>query len=258
MENKTIKNSVGLIIPTTSHKRTWNTWTDSLLYTTVQSFVNSVHPSEHIYTCTLFVGFDHDDPFYNNSKTRKKFKKFVKTHGHTLVFIRFPPMKKGFCTRMWNILFKVAFDHGCEYVYQCGDDIEWKTVGWITDCIDVLVKHDNIGVAGPINNNNRILTQTFVHTKTHFRIFRCYFSEKLMNWCCDDWINLVYSPSYLYKLTKHYCANIGGDPRYIIDGDPDFCRSQQIFETKLSALRSKCAEIASTDKQLITKYKQSI
>ena len=28
---------------------------------------------------------------------------------------------------MWNVLFKQAYDDGCDYFYQCGDDIEFKT-----------------------------------------------------------------------------------------------------------------------------------
>ena len=61
-------------------------------------------------------------------------------------------------------------------------------------------EHNNIGLAGPINNN-RILTQAFVSRK-HMEIFDCFFKRN-KNWCCDDYINMVYHPAYLYPLHNH-------------------------------------------------------
>ena len=77
---------------------------------------------------------------------------------------------------MWNVLFKKAYDDKCEFFYQCGDDIYFTTKGWINDSINIL-KNDIIGLTGPLNNNNRILTQAFVSRK-HMEIFGWFFRKK--------------------------------------------------------------------------------
>lgn len=246
---------IGFIIPTTSHKRDWETWRCSLLYPTLASCLTHLTKKERTnHTIVFYIGHDHDDPFYTQD-VQQKFLQWVKKHDIQLQFHKFPQdTRKGFCTRMWNILFQHALRDKCEYVYQCGDDIEWKTMGWLTDCIRTLASHDNVGVTGPLNNNGRILTQTFVHATTHFNIFGVYFSEQFLNWCCDDWINYVYSPSFLYPLRQHYCANIGGTPRYDIAGDPHFCASQAVYTRKLTDLRNKCQRVADKDRRKIQLY----
>jgi hypothetical protein len=68
-----------------------------------------------------------------------------------------------------------------------------------------------------MNNNSRILTQSFVSRK-HFDLFGYYFPEELKNWFCDDWINETYRGlGAYYPLRAHYCANMGGTPRYVIE-----------------------------------------
>ena len=44
------------------------------------------------------------------------------------------------------------------------------------------------------------MTQSFVSRK-HMEIFSVYFPPEIVNWCCDDWINFVYYPKYIYPLT---------------------------------------------------------
>ena len=111
---------------------------------------------------------------------------------------------------MWNVLFKKAYEDGCDYFYQCGDDICFKTEGWVNDCIKTLIKNRNIGLTGPINNNSSILTQAFVSRK-HMEIFGWFFPKEIKNWCCDDWYNMVYYPKYLYPLKEQ--PNIPGSDK---------------------------------------------
>ena len=59
-------------------------------------------------------------------------------------------------------------------------------------------------------------TQTFVSRK-HMEIFGYMFPEEIKNWCCDDWYNMIYTPSHFFPLTQHYCSNDGGAPRYIVN-----------------------------------------
>ena len=50
-----------------------------------------------------------------------------------LKFITSSGIEKGWVTKMWNRAFKMAYDDGCDYFYQCGDDMQFKTKGWIND-----------------------------------------------------------------------------------------------------------------------------
>jgi hypothetical protein len=169
-------------------------------------------------------------------------------------FICMDNIPKGHLTKMWNKLFNISYNDNCDYFFQCGDDIAFKTKGWINKCIEVLIKSNNIGMAGPINNNNKILTQSFV-SRSHMELFGYYFPEEIINWCCDDWINLVYKNlGKLYPLKEHYCANLGGEPRYIINNDKDFIL-QQKFNENLKKLREDCAIIVKRDVERVMNNK---
>ena len=85
----------------------------------------------------------------------------------------------------------------------------------------MLRSHDDIGLTGPINNNNRILTQAFVSRK-HMEIFGWFFPEQIINWCCDDWYNLVYQPTHFFPIDEPFCSNNGGSPRYDVNNNPQF------------------------------------
>ena len=124
------------------------------------------------------------------------------------------------------------------------------TKNWVNDCISTLKKHNNIGLTGPINNNSRILTQAFVSRK-HMEIFGWFFPEEIINWCCDDWYNLVYQPNHFFPLKQHFCSNQGGEPRYEIDNNVNF-RSE--IQKNVIELRKKTVALAEKHKQLIGKY----
>ena len=151
------------------------------------------------------------NPIMNISKFRSGVTGFLRIINKSI--------QKGYLTKMWNLAFKEAYNDNCDYFFQCGDDIEFKTDNWVNDCIDVLQKVDNVGLTGPINNNQYILTQSFVSRK-HMDIFGYYFPEEIINWFCDDWYNGVYKKmNAFYPLQNHYCANIGGYPRYDINNE---------------------------------------
>ena len=155
---------------------------------------------------------------------------------------------------MWNKLFKQAYIDNCDYFYQCGDDIAFKTNGWINDCINVLKSKNDIGLTGPINNNSRILTQAFVSRK-HMKIFGWFFPEEIKNWCCDDWYNMVYLPNYLYPLRNHYAENKGGEPRYVINNDPGFMTpNRNVTMNNVNRLRHETQLLANRHKKLIENY----
>jgi len=197
----------------------------------------------------VYVGYDAEDPIFSKVEEQNYLRIFERYYTHvTFQFVELhdPP---GYLTKMWNRLFRKAYDEGCDYFFQCGDDIFFKTNGWIKDCIETLQAHDNVGLTGPDNLNGRILTQSFVSRK-HMDIFGEYFPESIINWGCDDWYNWVYE-GYLYKLKGHVCTNEGGQPRYLVNYDEHF---EDDIQKSLFDLRKQVMDLAVRDREKIQKY----
>lgn len=240
---------IAFLIPCTSNGRNWDNIKQSYLYNLSLKTFLITQDKEHIYK--FFIGYDSNDLIYDNMESRTEINRLLSIFGNVdIEFICMDGIEKGFLTRMWNVLFSSAYEEGFDYFYQCGDDISFKTKGWVNDCIKVLSSHNNIGLCGPINNNNRILTQAFV-SRTHMEIFGYFFPESIKNWCCDDWYNYVYKPNYFYPLQNHYCSNEGGSPRYIINNDNNFTTNMR---DKVANLRRETNIIAQEDKKKIIRY----
>jgi len=241
---------IGIIIPSTSHKRNWKTYKESYLFKhTIKSFLTT-YDKEHEYI--FYIGIDKGDKVYDDDKNKNAFTRFVGIMKNTsLQFHYMENIEKGHLTKMWNALFKIAYDDGCDFFFQCGDDIEFKTKGWVNNCIQVLQSRRNVGVTGPINNNSKIITQSFVSRK-HMECFNYYFPPEIINWFCDDWINEIYKRiNHFYPLKQHYCANVGGAERYDVNNDKSF-NPVKPDPVKFQFLRSHCMSIVSRD---LKKYK---
>jgi hypothetical protein len=212
-----MKVKVALIIPSTSKNRTWASPYDSLLYKTIESFKQSTNNK---FECKLYIGYDYDDSFYNNKDNIT----FYENQGIPIEFIQLN-VEKGHVTKMWNILATRAYNDGFEYLYACGDDIIFNNIGWMDECINLLLRNNNIGLTGPLttNGNGYILTQCFVH-RTHLDIFDFFYPKEIANWYCDNWINYVYG-NLVYKLPidKYSCSNSGGCERYTIVHSVGLC-----------------------------------
>jgi hypothetical protein len=210
---------IGIIIPSTSNERPWKSSSETYLFTTFTSFITSLTPDEGAHLYKFYIGLDRNDAILDTPEFRLDIETLISSYHNIHVEVEYLYMdgiNKGHLTVMWNRLFYKALEDGCDYFYQCGDDIHYKTVGWVTDCINELKLHDGFGVTGPINNNPNILTQTFVSRK-HHDLFGYYFPEEIGNWYCDDWINEVYRGiNRCFPLKHHACDNIGGNVRYSI------------------------------------------
>lgn len=239
--------TIGILIPTTSNGRSWKSLSDTYLFNlTLRTIIGTISRENKF---VFYIGVDDDDVVFSKNDVRDELTDLVdKTFGNdSTQFISMSSVEKGHLTKMWNILFRNAYDDGCDFFFQCGDDISFDTIGWDIDCIKTLAVNNNIGVTGPRNNNPRILTQTFVSRK-HMDIFGFYFPETIRNWCCDDWICNAYSPKNYFPLQNHFCSNNGGQPRYAIDGKANF------NENDLTVLRNKLARRLNRDKNIIEKY----
>ena len=236
---------IGILVPCTSKGRDWTTMRDTYLFHyTLKTFLATCCPG-HDYI--FYIGYDHDDPLFSNTSEQNYLRIFEKMYPVLFEFIVLhePP---GYLTRMWNRLFQSAYEDGCDYFYQCGDDIFFQTRRWITDSIEVLQAHGDIGLTGP-DNQTRILTQAFVSRK-HMEIFGKFFPESIVNWGCDDWYNWVYE-DYLYPLNGHTCTNEGGKPRYVINHDESIDEDRT---RSLRELRGQVFRLAIRDREKIENY----
>jgi hypothetical protein len=242
-----------LTLATSKNRDSWGSMKDTYLFNlTLKTFLLTMD-KEHEYL--FYIGIDKGDRIFDNKKEQELIIRFNMAFKNVeFIFYPITYVEKGHVTKMWNIIFKDAYDKDCEFFYQCGDDMQFTTKGWINDCIKALSSKNNIGLTGPVNNNNRILTQAFVSRK-HMEIFGWFFPEEIKNWCCDDWYNMVYHPNYLYPLLNHFSVNCGGQPRYDINNDRRFkTNNQMVFSNNLQKLRQETFNLANKHKQLIEKF----
>lgn len=242
--------TISLLIPCTSKGRPqWKNMKGTYLYNyTLKTFLLTQTKG---YNYTFYIGYDSDDRIYSQPHEQEIITRFSKVFKNiNFKFVPFQDIKKGHVTKMWNILFEKAYNDGNEYFFQCGDDINFKTKNWVQDCILKLNENDNIGLTGPINNNDRILTQAFVSRK-HMEIFGWFFPEEIINWCCDDWYNYIYKPDYFFPLINHYCSNEGGQPRYDINNNANF---KYNFSENTNNLRKNTYNLAQEHKRKISYY----
>ena len=234
---------IALLIPSTSRGREWTSVRETYLYGYTMKTFGITRDKEHDYT--FYIGIDRGDPIYDKTEVQDYLEKLAKILDTRIQFIYMDGITKGHLTVMWNRLFTKSYEDGNDYFFQCGDDISFETHGWVNACIAVLQSSNNIGMSGPINNNSRILTQSFVSRK-HMEIFGYYFPEEIINWCCDDWINEVYIKiNKFYPLNTHYCVNLGGPPRYDINNDSNFAIRN--FKKSVEHLRKNASKIAIRD-----------
>lgn len=242
-----------LILATSKNRDTWNTIKDTYLFNnTLKTFLKTMDKdNEYLF----LIGIDKGDRIFDNSTSKREITRFSNVFKNvTFEFITMENINKGHVTVMWNKLYEIAYNRDYEYFYQCGDDIVFTTNGWINDSINILKSNNNIGLTGPINNNNRIMTQAFVSRK-HYEIFGWFFPEEIINWGCDDWYNILYLPNYLYPLNQHLAANVGGQPRYNINNDNNFMGNTQFdFARNTNNLRENVKVIANKHKLILQKY----
>lgn len=227
------------MVPTTSRGTNWKTIEDSYIFKILfrsvitsfsREYIHSPGKAERAIKYKFFFGIDEDDPILSKAEEQKK----VENHLNLLPqfsveFIAMKDIPKGHLTKMWNLLFQTAYDQGYDYFYICGDDIYLETPGWVNKSIQVLEDHSGIGITGPvnINGNTNIVTQTIM-SRVHMQIFGYAYPEEIKNWYCDDWINFVYQPDYVFRIPNYKCHNLGGRERYGIVDAKLLC--QQLVE----------------------------
>jgi len=238
---------IGILIPSTTNNRPWTKLEDTTLFSTFFPSFFTTYCSKFKYTIYLVV--DDDDLIISRPDVREQITRYVSVMQNTSVkFISSSGIPKGWVTHMWNRAFTSAFDDGCDYFFQSGDDIVFRSNGWVSNSIKELQKRDGVGLTGPLDydrihcgskeslpgGSRFIQTQSFVSRK-HMEIFGFYFPEEIKNWFCDDWMTKVYFPKHFYQI-NHFVSNVGGAPRYEVIGeimnpdDPTFKACNRLVE----------------------------
>ena len=208
---------VGILIPSTSRDRDWTCITESYLYKIfLKSFLLTYNQE---YEYIIYIGIDRDDKLLSKLDEQNTIIRFVNVMKNVDIKFITVDTEPGYVTEIWNILCKRAYNEGCDYFYQAGDDIEFMSKDWVKMSILNLENNLNVGLSGPIDiNNPRIMTQSFVSRK-HYEKLGYFFPKEIRNWYCDDWITLLYFKiGKINPLVDKYCRNMGGKPRYDVVG----------------------------------------
>ncbi len=245
---------IGVLIPSTSRGRNWKSIKESYLYNCLLKSLLLTRESGYKYH--VYVVIDDDDPIYSNPNEKKELYRFTNVFQQLeLIFLSSNGIPKGWVTHMWNRAFQKAYDDGCEYFFQCGDDIVFQEHGWTKNSIAKLNHKHNIGLTGPLDIDRWntgahcrpggprfIQTQSFV-SRRHMEIFGFYFPPQIKNWYCDDWMTQVYYPELFYQI-PNFVKNSGGPPRYQIVGSLHHnC-----------PIRKKCFELVSKHRLILNKF----
>ena len=198
--------TTAFLIPTTSRNTNWTNLYDSYLYNILLPSIRNLHD------VTLYVGYDIDDPIFDNQTTREKI---------TAIYPKLPFKWFGYQgyagnpVAIWNKLGQEAFRDGAAYMKIIGDDIGANGLHdeWLDILKGELKKRNNIGWAAGYSGNSTIPTQFLVH-RTHYEIFKFIYPPELKNWFCDNWICLVYPKEHRCWITSICLYNMGGKPRY--------------------------------------------
>lgn len=229
---------VALMVPATSAFRP--TWTSVFHTYMLKLFLPGIRQvlSPNV-EYRLYFGYDTGDRLFDNAKNRGRIRAFMKKMPVKMTYteVELVGCEAGHVTKMWNMLFERAVSDGCDYFLQTGDDIQFKTKGWIQECIDYLKSNDGWGVIGPrqVNGASNLITQAFV-SRRHWDTFGFFFPPAIKNWHCDNWITNMYAPSLCNILQDHFFVNSSFNEknskreRYVVD--------QQARNTFMDLVRS--------------------
>mmetsp|Transcript_74123 Transcript_74123/g.120358 ORF Transcript_74123/g.120358 Transcript_74123/m.120358 type:complete len:353 (+) Transcript_74123:239-1297(+) len=198
-----------------SLSRSKPSWKELKYTPVIQFLVKSIHETtkleRNLYDIKILVGADSDDVFWQQHSELLE-NDTVNEYGMHLK-VNFYERHAGFLP--FNMLMRDAFQNGAIYMVRVNDDTEFKTSGWISLAIGVLIGYNppNVGVVGPTcrQGNVLILTHDMVH-RSHLQIFDTYYPSVFRNWYIDDWISLVYGPFRTTKMKNwhvHHHVELG-------------------------------------------------
>jgi len=168
----------------------------------------------------FYIGVDHDDDFFIENESTVK--DALKLLGIDFKFFFVQNELHKPCP-VWNFLFEKAWEDGCDYFLQTGDDLEFLDP-FDSKFVEVLKSNDGFGLVGGVTKYGPfIVTQAFVSRK-HMELFGFLFPPELPDWGSDNWISHTYRKYGLTYLSNHHRVRnnfIAGvnESRYVISSD---------------------------------------
>lgn len=154
----------------------------------------------------LYLGYDAGDAYYDNAQNLEAFKHALVSGDTPLrdANVHLIKLKKDKLTQLWNQLFQTAYDDGCHYFYQIGDDVQLQTPGWTEKFISVLQANPtkrNFGIVGPRDGRapQKWQEQAVVH-RSHYQAFRYLFDPAFADGSCDVWLAQAYGKADSFLL----------------------------------------------------------
>jgi len=203
---------IGILITLCSKKQDWDNLHNCDFFNVFLDSFMLTKSKKHKHR--IYLGYDENDEF------------FIERHQEILdripkdyKIVVLPKKCNGNPCEAWNILYKNAYDDGCEYFYQCGSDIIHNVRGWDDYCINIMRKNDNDCIVGGVDagfwiertiiDQNGILENVFTGRK-HYERFGWFFPPEVKTWYSDDMITKIYMnvdkcficPNIQYKNTN--------------------------------------------------------
>src|SRR5271170_5351338 len=129
-----LDNLVGVLISSTSKNSNYTTYLDYCLLKNIDSFIeNSSNNNKY----NFYIGYDTGDLFFE--KNHENILNHLNNLNLTNYFFsihRVANISTSNPCYVWNFLAKLAYEEDCDYLFQTGDDIIYKTKEWDTSCIN--------------------------------------------------------------------------------------------------------------------------
>ena len=184
-----------------------------LVHTFIPSLLNTM---EHQYDYRLYIGYDVDDPWYDNTTNWQDLHDFIRMNMKQesrfgLHLEVKPKILYGIdqrITAIWNSLATAAYNDHCDYFYQANDDMLIQTKGWTSSAIRTLEQcpvGKNFGVVA-FNDLTACEYPTFHLThRTHLDLHDgIYYPLPSHGAHQDPWIFSMYRPWRCAVVLRQY------------------------------------------------------
>lgn len=208
---------IAVLLPLCSRNQHYTDLASTPLFSRFLPAFERTKSSEHVYK--IYLGYDDDDAFYLH-------------HGEELAQTG-TVLKLTGCQHApawaWNQLMARAYEDGCEYFFQIGEDVILECAGWTEAFLSQLQAWNDEGVVGPcdpINHGQRvrgggpIIVENAFLSRKHYVQQRTLFHPEIKNWYCDVWLSEIYKPDRFRVFTEFPVQNTIRDQRYQIFGCP--------------------------------------
>lgn len=138
-----------LVLARSKNRDSWKNMKDSYLCNMTLKTLLLTYNKEYNYK--FYIGIDKNYRIFDKKDQQAEIFKFNKVFPNLeFEFILYDnnEIPKGHHIKMWNILFKKAYNDKFDYFYHYRDDIVFRTNGWINDSNKMLKSKNNIEIIG--------------------------------------------------------------------------------------------------------------